>query len=113
MKAAHSLVILVLKRKKGLVWGLNKKILADSTNVKLKFTIKKKGTVQDLLNRNSKQRKIVENDVENYDFELEERKIALKERELQILVQATRKALAEAEALELINLEKKKSLGLL
>jgi len=67
------------------------------------------------LNRNSKQRKITENNVENYDFELEERKIALKERELQIRVQeaATRKALAEAEALELINLEKRKSLGLL
>ena len=40
---------------------------------------------------------------------MEERKIALKEREFQILAQeaATRKALAEAEALELINLEKK------
>ncbi|CAB5346447.1 unnamed protein product [Rhizophagus irregularis] len=45
----------------------------------------------------------------------EERKKALKERELQICVQeaAARKALAEAEAMELINLEKKKSLGLL
>ncbi|CAB5365952.1 unnamed protein product [Rhizophagus irregularis] len=39
----------------------------------------------------------------------EERKIALKERELQICVQeaAARKALAEAEAMEPINLEKK------
>ncbi|CAB4468272.1 uncharacterized protein OCT59_005590 [Rhizophagus irregularis] len=39
----------------------------------------------------------------------EERKIALKERELQIFVQeaAARKALAEAEAMEPINLEKK------
>ncbi|PKY28722.1 hypothetical protein RhiirB3_391270 [Rhizophagus irregularis] len=47
--------------------------------------------------------------------EIKERKIALKERELQICVQeaAARKALAEAEAMELINLEKKKSLGLL
>ncbi|CAB4393420.1 unnamed protein product [Rhizophagus irregularis] len=45
----------------------------------------------------------------------EEKKIALKERELQICVQeaAASKALAEAEAMELINLEKKKSLGLL
>ncbi|CAB4378388.1 unnamed protein product [Rhizophagus irregularis] len=45
----------------------------------------------------------------------EERKIILKEHELQICVQevAARKALAEAEAIELINLEKKKSLELL
>jgi hypothetical protein len=66
--------------------------------------------------RNSKQCKITENNTdENFDFNIEERKIALKEHELQIHVQeaATRKALAEAEAMELINLEKKKSLGLL
>ncbi|PKK69566.1 hypothetical protein RhiirC2_712563 [Rhizophagus irregularis] len=45
----------------------------------------------------------------------EEKKIILKEHELQICVQevAARKALAEAEAIELINLEKKKSLELL
>ncbi|CAB4396150.1 unnamed protein product [Rhizophagus irregularis] len=65
--------------------------------------------------RNSKQRKITENNTENIDFDIEERKIALKERELQICVQeaAARKTLAKAEAMELINLEKKKSLGLL
>ncbi|CAB4482654.1 unnamed protein product [Rhizophagus irregularis] len=52
--------------------------------------------------------------IKNCPF-FEERKKALKERELQICVQeaAARKALAEAEAMELINLEKKKSLGLL
>ena len=89
-------------------------ILADSTNVKAESSQSKR-KAQDSLNRKSKQRKIIENNVENYDFELEERKIALKERELQIHIQeaATRKALAEAEALELINLEKRKSLGLL
>ncbi|CAB5333834.1 unnamed protein product [Rhizophagus irregularis] len=59
--------------------------------------------------RNSKQCKITENNTENIDFDIEERKIALKERELQIFVQeaAARKALAEAEAMEPINLEKK------
>ena len=46
---------------------------------------------------------------------MEEWKLAFKEREIQLQAQeaATRKALAEAEALELINLEKKKTLGLL
>ncbi|CAB4383237.1 unnamed protein product [Rhizophagus irregularis] len=65
--------------------------------------------------RNSKQRKITENNTENIDFDIEERKIALKKRELLICIQevAARKALAKAEAMELINLEKKKSLGLL
>ena len=89
-------------------------ILADSTNVKAESSQSKR-KAQDSLNRKSKQRKIIENNVENYDFELEERKIALKEWELQIHIQeaAIRKALAEAEALELINLEKRKSLGLL
>ena len=86
-------------------------ILADSTTE----SSRSKRKAQDSLNRKSKRRKIIENNVENYDFELEERKIALKEWELQIHIQeaATRKALAEAEALELINLEKRKSLGLL
>ncbi|RIA98208.1 hypothetical protein C1645_731851 [Glomus cerebriforme] len=57
--------------------------------------------------RNRKQKEIY------IDLE-EEQKIALKERNIQIQVQeaAARKALAEAEALELANLEKKKALGL-
>ncbi|GBC52700.2 hypothetical protein GLOIN_2v1773466 [Rhizophagus irregularis DAOM 181602=DAOM 197198] len=91
-----------------------KPILVDSTNIKAESSQpKRKG--QFASTRNSKQRKITENNTENIDFDIEERKIALKERELQICVQeaAARKALAEAEAMELINLEKKKSLGLL
>ena len=45
---------------------------------------------------------------------MEKQKIALKEKQLQILSQEAmvRKALAEAESLELANLEKKKELGL-
>ena len=94
--------------------GKNKEILVDSTNVKAESSQpKRKG--QSASTRNSKQCKITENNTENIDFDIEERKIALKERELQICVQeaAARKALAKAEAMELINLEKKKSLGLL
>ncbi|PKY31772.1 hypothetical protein RhiirB3_393557, partial [Rhizophagus irregularis] len=94
--------------------GKNKPILVDSTNIKAESSQpKRKG--QFASTRNSKQCKITENNTENIDFDIEERKIALKERELQICVQeaAARKALAEAEAMELINLEKKKSLGLL
>jgi hypothetical protein len=51
--------------------------------------------------RNSKQRKIIEH-AENFDLEV--RKIALKERELQIRAQEA--ALAEAEAMELNNRKK-------
>ncbi|PKY60790.1 hypothetical protein RhiirA4_519938 [Rhizophagus irregularis] len=100
--------------RKGTRNGKNKPILVDSTNIKAESSQpKRKG--QFASTRNSKQRKITENNTENIDFDIEERKIALKERELQICVQeaAARKALAEAEAMELINLEKKKSLGLL
>ncbi|RIA88193.1 hypothetical protein C1645_739574 [Glomus cerebriforme] len=51
---------------------------------------------------------------ENDSIELEEQKITLKEKKLQILSHEAmvRKALAEAESLELANLEKKKELGL-
>ncbi|POG70069.1 hypothetical protein GLOIN_2v1776315 [Rhizophagus irregularis DAOM 181602=DAOM 197198] len=99
---------------KGTRNGKNKRILVDSTNIKSESSQpKRKG--QFASTRNSKQCKITENNTENIDFDIEEKKIALKERELQICVQeaAARKALAEAEAMELINLEKKKSLGLL
>ena len=61
--------------------------------------------------KKSKQYKVGD-DTENIT---EEQKLAYKEREIQIEVQeaAARKALAEAEALELANMEKKKALGLL
>jgi hypothetical protein len=83
--------------------------LVDSTNIKAEDSQPKRKAQSAISTRNSKQRKITENNTENFDFDIEERKIALKERELQIRVQeaATRKALAEAEAMELINLEKK------
>ena len=53
--------------------------------------------------------------LKNVDFEIEERKMALREREFQIQNQEAmaRKALAEAEALELTNMERRKALGLL
>ncbi|CAB4379864.1 unnamed protein product [Rhizophagus irregularis] len=81
--------------------GKNKRILVDSTNIKTESSQpKRKG--QFASTRNSKQCKITENNTENIDFDIEEKKIALKERELQICVQeaAARKALAEAEAME-------------
>jgi hypothetical protein len=95
----------------------NKEILVDSTNVKAEGSRPKRKaqSAPSASTRNSKQRKVIEHDTENFDFDIEERKIALKERELQIRIQeaAARKALAEAEAMEISNLEKKKSLGLL
>ncbi|CAG8556492.1 9446_t:CDS:2, partial [Diversispora eburnea] len=69
--------------------------------------------------RNNKNDKVLEDiinttneNLKRKDFELEEKKMALKECELQILTQeaATRGAIIKAEALELANLEKKKSL---
>lgn len=86
----------------------------EITNNKAESSKSKRKPVQPL-KQHSKQRKIEKNDIENINFELEERKIAFKERELQIQSQevANRKALAEAEALEIANLEKKKALGLL
>ncbi|GBC15841.1 hypothetical protein RIR_jg39831.t1 [Rhizophagus irregularis DAOM 181602=DAOM 197198] len=79
--------------------GKNKPILVNSTNIKAEsLQPKRKG--QFASTRNSKQCKITENNTENIDFDIEERKIALKKRELQICVQeaAARKALAKAEA---------------
>ena len=48
-------------------------ILADSTTE----SSRSKRKAQDSLNRKSKQRKIIENNVENYDFELEETMLQL------------------------------------
>ena len=81
---------------------------AESSRLKWK-------AAQSLSNRNSKQQKIENNDIEHINFDMKEWKIALQERQLQIQSQevANRKALAEAEALEIANLEKKKALGLL
>ncbi len=94
--------------------GKNKEILVDLTNIKAEGSQQKR-KAQPASNRNSKKCKIIEHNSENYDFNAREREIAIKEHELQVRAQeaATRKALAEAEALELINLEKKKSLRLL
>ncbi|UZO27872.1 uncharacterized protein OCT59_021425 [Rhizophagus irregularis] len=85
--------------RKGTRNGKNKPILVNSTNIKAEsLQPKRKG--QFASTRNSKQCKITENNTENIDFDIEERKIALKKRELQICVQeaAARKALAKAEA---------------
>ncbi|CAB5184092.1 unnamed protein product [Rhizophagus irregularis] len=61
--------------------GKNKRILVDSTNIKTESSQpKRKG--QFASTRNSKQCKITENNTENIDFDIEERKIALKECEL-------------------------------
>ena len=76
---------------------------------------KKRKLTQAPSNKSYKQQKIEENNIENINFEVEEWRIALRERELQLQSQevANRRALAEAEALEIANLEKKKALGLL
>ncbi|EXX50122.1 hypothetical protein RirG_273840 [Rhizophagus irregularis DAOM 197198w] len=67
--------------RKGTRNGKNKRILVDSTNIKTESSQpKRKG--QFASTRNSKQCKITENNTENIDFDIEERKIALKECEL-------------------------------
>jgi hypothetical protein len=84
--------------------------MQDITNQKRPETSQRKRKAKTTTGKNSKQCKIGDN-IENIT---EEQKIAYKEREIQIQVQeaAARKALAEAEALELANIEKKKALGL-
>jgi len=74
-----------------------------------------KRKAQPFSSKNSKQCKIENDNIENFNFKIKEQKMIFKEHELQLKAQeaATRKALAEAEALELANLEKKKALELL
>ena len=83
-------------------------ILIDLTNMKAeKPQLKRKA--QPSLSKNSKQCKIENDNIENFNFEIEEQKMTFKEHELQLKAQedAIRKALAKAETLELANLEKK------
>ncbi|GET56882.1 hypothetical protein GLOIN_2v1776315 [Rhizophagus irregularis DAOM 181602=DAOM 197198] len=94
--------------------GKNKPILVNSTNIKAEsLQPKRKG--QFASTRNSKQCKITENNTENIDFDIEERKIALRSVNFRFVFKRLQpeRHLPKLKQMELINLEKKKSLGLL